>query len=421
MLYAQFADVRSTDLLPFGFTLIFIGAMVFSVLPNSLHQQPPANYSQTSPNFNLSDNSGDSIYPALAASGNNVYVAWQDDNFGKAVSYDKKDYDILFTRSVNGGKSFENTTNLSDTISLSERPVISASGNNVYIVWTEDTLKEKRILFRKSTDGGNTFEQTIHLGSSNYVKDYILPKEIASFGDNVYVVWRHLTEDGQTSSILLRSSKDSGNTFGEAIEISGNAAYTSSPKVATFNNNVYVVWDATFKKQEKTGKSEGMFLVKSSDGGLTFENETRINNTKEIGEAQVAAYLNEVYIAWAGSVYSIREIDNVYLTYSLNGGDTFVDTTLINKGFVDIENVDIDKTEGKMDVLWQDRVTANGEIFHMSLNTKPTLFDPPTNLSNNPGLSECPSLALSGNATYIIWEDNTYGNHEILFKRVVSI
>ena len=38
------------------------------------------------------------------------------------------------------------------------------------------------------------------------------------------------------------------------------------------------------------------------------------------------------------------------------------------------------------------------------------------NLSNNTGISECPSIAIS-NHIYIVWEDITPGNHEILFTR----
>ena len=419
MILAHFQDVRSTDALTLGSTLIFMSVIVFSVLPTSLHQQQPALGIQTNSNFNVSNNTGDSVYPSIAASGNNTYVVWQDDNFGEGISYDRKNYDILFAKSVDGGRSFKNITNLSDTISISERPTITAYDNNVYVIWIEDILNETNILFRKSTDGGNTFDQTIHLGSSGHAKVPVLPKGIAAFGDNVYVVWRHLTEDGETGSILLRSSKDAGNTFGEAIQISGNAAFTSSPKVATSNNNVYVVWDAMYD-EEKPGKSEGIFLAKSSDNGLTFGNETKINGPKEIGKAQLVAYLNEVYIAWGSSVYENQQIDDVYLTYSLNGGNTFEDTILLNNDFYHSANVDLAKTEGRIEAVWQDLVNGNGEIFHKrSLDAKPSFIEPATNLSDNQGFSECPSIAFSGNATYIVWEDNTSGNHEILFKKVV--
>ena len=53
------------------------------------------------------------MYPSLAASENNVYIVWEDDNFGQSVSYDTKNNDILFVGSADGGQSFENVTNLS--------------------------------------------------------------------------------------------------------------------------------------------------------------------------------------------------------------------------------------------------------------------------------------------------------------------
>jgi len=405
--------------LTLGPTLIFAIVLVFSVLSTSLFQQQPALGIQTNPSLNISNNTGDSVYPSIAASNNNTYVVWQDDNFGEGVSYDRKNYDILFAKSVDGGKSFQNTTNLSNSIAISERPTIVANDNNVYVIWVENGLNEMNILFRKSTDGGNTFDPTIHLGSSGHAKVPVLPKSMDAFGDNVYVAWRHLTEDGETGSILLRSSKDTGNTFGETIRISSNAEFTSSPRVATSNDNVYVVWDTVYTKDD-LGKSEGIFLAKSSNNGLTFGNETKIDGPKEIGKAQVVAYLNEVYVAWGSSIYDYQKIDDMYLTYSFDGANTFEDTILINEDFDHSANLELAKTEGRIEAVWQDMINNNGEIFHKkSLNTEPSFIEPAINLSDNQGFSECPSIALSGNSTYIVWEDNTSGNHDIFFKKLV--
>jgi len=423
MLLAQFPDVRSTDSLTLGFSLIFIGAMVLSILPGSLHQQQPALNIQNSSNFNVSDNPGDSTYPSIATSADNIYVVWQDNYMGQSISHDKKNYDILFTRSTNSGKNFENISQLSSSIELSGRPIVTAFDSNVYVVWIEDTPKEKQIWFRKSTDNGSTFDEPINLGRSDYNRDYIVPKAIAAFGDKVYVVWRHLTEDGRGSSILFRASKDTGNSFGETREISDNAIFTSSPKVSASNNIVYVVWDVTYNDGKKGNKSEGIFFTKTSDDGMTFKKESKLNGSNEFGEAQVVADLNEVYVAWAGSVYNPdQHMKRVFLTISSNNGDTFAEPFLINKGFRDSANVDFAKTEGRLHAVWQARVMGNGEIFHKSsLSIKPLMFGSATNLSNTEGLSECPSVALSGNSTYVVWEDNTYGNHEIFFKKLLSI
>ena len=408
-----------------GVTIILVATVTLSTLPWSLQQlRPTSDDIGRGSSFNISNNSGDSIYPAVAASGNNVYVVWQDDYLGQSVSYNKKNYDILFTRSTDGGKSFQNITNLSNNVVLSGRPIITAFDKNVYVVWMEDTPEERQIWLRKSTDDGGTFDTPINLTTVH--KDYFISMAIAAFGKDVYVVWRDFDDYGKTGSILLRASTDGGDTFGETKKISNNAVFSSSPKVAASNKNVYVVWDVIRSPDEKTTRGEGIFLAKSSDGGTTFKNATKLNGNYEFGEAEVTSHSNQVYVAWAGAVYNSKEsIGEVFLTVSFNNGDTFGETNLVNKGFMDSENVDLAATKGRIDAVWQDRITGNGEIyFKRSLNInnyKPAFLGDARNLSSTDGLSECPSIAIAGNTSYVAWEDDTYGNHEIFFKRVVLL
>jgi hypothetical protein len=340
---------------------------------------------------------------------------------GQNVSYYGQNNDVFFKRSTDGGRSFENITKLSNSTTLSARPVIAAFDNNVYVVWIEDTPKEKQMWFRKSTDNGSSFYQPINLGNISYSRDHILPKAIATFGDHVYVVWRQLTEDGNKASIILKGSIDSGNTFGKAKEVSENVLFRSSPNAA-FNNNVYVVWDAKYSGAYKGTKNEGIFFAESSDDGVTFDKEIRINGVNDFGEAQVAAYLNYVYVAWAGSVYYPDDsTDNLFLTSSFDNGDTFERTILLNEGINQSANVELAKTEGRIEFVWQDGVMSNGEIFHKSSsNGNPVLTEPARNLSDTEGLSECPSMAISGKTTYVVLEESTYGNREIFLKKLVS-
>ncbi|HYY40259.1 MAG TPA: hypothetical protein VE692_03340, partial [Nitrososphaera sp.] len=39
------------------------------------------------------------------------------------------------------------------------------------------------------------------------------------------------------------------------------------------------------------------------------------------------------------------------------------------------------------------------------------------NLSNNAKISECPSIAMAGDNIYVVWEDLTPGNHEVLYAK----
>ena len=55
-----------------------------------------------------------------------VYVAWREESLGED--------DIFFARSIDGGKSFGNTINLSNNAGSSANPrlAVASNGNNVY-------------------------------------------------------------------------------------------------------------------------------------------------------------------------------------------------------------------------------------------------------------------------------------------------
>ena len=77
-----------------------------------------------------------------------------------------------------------------------------------------------------------------------------------------------------------------------------------------------------------------------------------------------------------------------------------------------------------IEAVWQDRIAGNGEIYYkrsLNNNNEQAIFKDTRNLSNTEGLSECPSIAISGNTSYVVWEDDTYGNHEIFFKRLILL
>ena len=59
-------------------------------------------------------------------------------------------------------------SNLSNNNGHSELPQVTASGNNVYVVWLDDTPGSRDVFLRRSTDGGNTFDtKIINLSKNN--------------------------------------------------------------------------------------------------------------------------------------------------------------------------------------------------------------------------------------------------------------
>jgi len=348
---------------------------------------------------NLSNNDQDSVYGQVAAWDSMVYIIWQDSVSGR-------NYDIFMIKSIDNGTSFGPPINLSNNPGFSEHPQLSTSGSSVYAVWADNTPGNREVLFSRSTDNGTSFEDTRNL--SNDASDSH-NQEMAAFGNNVYAIWLDLDE-GENARILFRASSDGGATFSETTSISSQAGAGSFPKVAAYGDDVYVAWNVIGK-----GTDDGLYFAKSSDRGSTFGNITRLGRDIS-GESQVAAYNDTVYVV-SGGLHT-AEVNGLFFIKSVDGGETFAEPAQIDAGgqFVNPLNVEIAADD-------PDVAYVAGQVF--SGGNEEILLLPMSggnatgvaNLSKNEKISECPSIAMAGNNIYVVWEDMTPGNHEVLYAK----
>src|SRR6476469_2398235 len=94
------------------------------------------------------------------------------------------------------------------------------SGENVYITWWTNNTENKNdeVMFRSSADGGKTFGDKINL--SNTKEDDSVNVDIAAEGSKVLVSW---WERNQTGIIpVMKISTDGGKTFGPMLKLATN-------------------------------------------------------------------------------------------------------------------------------------------------------------------------------------------------------
>ena len=368
---------------------------------------------------NLTNNKEDSIYAQIGAFENNVYVVWQE-----SVSKDlpEHNYDILFIKSNDKGKTFSMPINLSNNTEFSERPQIAVSKNGIFIIWADKIDKNnKEIMFTKSLDNGATFSKVINI--SNTLKNSNR-QEISAYNENVYVVWQDTEQNNTNSSIMFKSSIDGGNTFNNSIELMNNTD-DSFPKISSYDNYVYIVWNNENKE------NSGLFFLRSSNQGDNFEKAIKIEYTNS-GESQIAVNENKVLVVWGG--LDSKNIHNIYFVNSNDNGSTFTGLKTISEKITGSSNTSdynqltkIIKNPLNVEVnnynlsyiVWQDTISQQNQDILLTLsNQTDNDYTKILNLSNNIGVSECPSIAISGNNVYVIWEDFISGNHEILFSNI---
>lgn len=360
---------------------------------------------------NLTNNPMDSVYGQVAAWDNNVYMLWQD-----SVPPGYANYDIFIKTSNDNGTTFGTTVNLSNNPGFSEHPQIATYGDNVYAIWADDSSGNREVIFTRSLDKGISFENISTLSNSTNISDSF-NQEIAVFGDDVYVVWLDRGENGDTN-ILFRASDDGGTTFGNTVNISNNANEETFPKVAAYEGNVYIAWNMIDETIVDIGDSEnqGLFFVTSLDGGNNFGDIMTLNQENDFGELQVGAYNETVYVV-AGGLHTVSA-NGLFFATSTDAGTSFSEPVIIDESgtFVNPLNVEVNAYDDQFSyIAAQVSVSGNEEILLIEMDGNDSARV--MNLSNNPKISECPSIAMAGDNIYVVWEDMTPGNHEILYAK----
>jgi len=352
-------------------------------------------------------------------------------------------YDIFIRKSNDGGKTFGKEINLSNNSGFSEHPHLAVYGNNVYAIWIDNDISannNKEIFFRKSNDGGKTFSNKINLDNYNLFNKNnksddsfgnSINAEISAFEDNVYVIWNkeHLSQinyNDNNNKILFRTSDDGGSTFKSIKTLSNNVSSLTYPKITTSpltNNissrNVYAIWNVGHPDKDLYRNSDGIFFTKSDDNGENFSNLTKINGPiKSVGKPQITSYKNNIHVIWSG-IPDFRINNNLFYTKSNNNGHSFTNPVSIdsNKSLA----VEVSANKDKVYILWEKIVSeSNDDIFIKTSNNEGQYFSEDViNLSNNHGISECPSIALlDNNKAFVVWEDSTPGNHEIFYMKI---
>lgn len=412
---------------------LILNDVPLQILDNNNNNVPVSGYTFSNIT-NITNNKHDSVYAQIAAIDNNVYVVWQE-----SITTNSKEtnYEIYLKKSEDQGNTFSKPINLSNNSGFSEHPQIAVSKNGIFIIWADNTSSNNtEIMFTKSLDNGTTFGEVKNL--SNDSKNSNNP-EISVSDENVYVVWQDIDQtyshsnkenliDKETSSnIMFIGSMDNGNTFNDQIELTNNT-YDSYPKVNSYQNYVYVVWNSEDKSSSKDSEDSGLFFIRSSDNGESFQNTIRLvyNN---FGESQISVLGNKVVIVWGG-LHS-KNINDIYFVKSDDNGDTFTDPYIIpQKVTKPKDNNYSDKINNPSNVemanndhsytVWQDLISEKNQDIFIANIKNDRESNNIINLSNNTGISECPSIAISKNYMYIVWEDFTPGNHEILFTKGIN-
>jgi hypothetical protein len=352
------------------------------------------------PQFGISANNGTSENPQIAVEGNNVYVVWQDNTPGN--------YDIFFTHSSDNGSSFAPVSTLSKNNGTSENPQIAVEGNNVYVVWQDNTPGNYEIILQRIlSNGTNLIERNVSKNNGTSENP-----QIAVEGNNVYVVWQDNTPGNY--DILFKRSPNNGDRF-RGVNLKNTNGTSENPQIAVGGNNVYVVW------QDNTPGNYDIILQRILSNGTKFKERNLSNNNGTSEMPQISVSNLNSYIIWQDNTEGGYKIFFKHAQKNNATGKTDFGPSYSLNDSGDSAQPKIAGSEIKYGVwiTYLDKKAKSVLEFYPFM-----LFDdrsgdsiPLTRLSSNKSLSN-PELAVSGNNAFIVWESAAAGNKDIFFKKV---
>jgi len=203
--------------------------------------------------------------PAIAVSGNNVHVVWDDG--GSALYY---------RRSTDGGVSWLSQTTISSSAATGS---VAVDGNNVLVSYSVGSGSAWDIYLRRSTDGGANFAsaQAIETASNN--ADI---SSVAVRGSNGSIVW--YDNGSGTYDVRFRGSTDAGATWQPPVTIAGGSSSQEDPCIfATPSNILHVTYEDNF-----AGNYENIYK-RSTDNGVTWGDSFRLTNAANTSQRPTLA------------------------------------------------------------------------------------------------------------------------------------
>lgn len=357
----------------------------------------------------------------MASAGNNVYVLYQENNNNGGSSH------VFFTKSSDAGKSFDSPIILDGKTGNS--PLMAASGNNVYLAWLDKGTGHhpSNVLFTKSTDDGKTFATPVVLDSNMSANSVIT--QLVADGNNVYaLITEAVYNPPYNTGVYLMSSHDDGTTFGNRVELlpSSGHVMTFDMSMQKVGNTIYVTGEDEIGCSENPNVcSYDILLWKSIDDGATFEIPIHIVTVVNPVDFNVYSSENDVYAVW--NQLAGDEV-GVFLAKSNDGGNSFSNPIMISQKFGESSSPHIVASGKDLYVTWKydnENIVKKGigfgpyltsGIFLVQSHDGGNTFSQPLDISGQVGTSYWSNIAASGNDVFVSW-GTKFGDKEEVFIR----
>lgn len=365
----------------------------------------PSTYHTTSPQkaMSFSDpeevSSGASGFSHVDAAGGVTHLVWDTAVQPREVWYRRGE-----------GSSFGKAENVTDNEGDSSESDLLVVGDAVHLVWEDNVFDRKgrpdsccprqdEVYYRQSPDGGDSFGEPVNLSDSKH--RHSTDPDIAGSGELVAVVFEEEVSDGN-EDIFVRVSHDGGATWEEAVNLSDDADRSAEPSVAVSGDAIHVLFED--RGDDADLADDRIVYVRSTDAGRTFSEPVPLPEGAE--RRGVVAAVDDVVHA-AGCSRSDLSESELFAYRSSDGGRTWSKARNLSDNDGECHKPAIDAAGDLVVIGWQDTTPGEHDIFVAVSTDRGGDFGAARNVSDTSGPSEDVSIAIdpATGDVHLVWTE----------------
>ncbi len=322
----------------------------------------------------------------LVVQGDVVHSLWMDTENGK--------WRPTYRRSTDGGNTWEDAVHLAEPNTSWPRNLASftVQESTVYAVWADERSGESQVYLRISTDNGESWEEDSRITTEGF--ECSVPA-IACANSAIHIVY----QDTRTTSRHIKyiRSADGGAHWSDPVSIA-DASYLEVAAITAVGSVIHTCWyDYSFGNAE-------IFYRRSTDGGVTWENSVRLSQDPGVQNGcTIAVSGDDVHIAWHD--YRTGFFD-VHYVYSWDGGAHWGEEEPVMVTAYDCYFPTLAVSDQTLHLAWVDTRNDPGDIYYCRSDDAGRTWGLEEPVISSPLKSLYPFLAVSGDALHLLWTDD---------------